>query len=76
MGNLAEKLEEIAHENDWGFMSDYSGRFMFGKLCCGIIADNSISVIEECAVNGIRGAIVDNLGLDYIVYFPDIQMEL
>lgn len=52
---------------------DYSGRFMFGKNCYGIDCDNAVTCIEQAAKRGLTGARYDNMGLGYIVYWPNIQ---
>lgn len=67
------KLEEIAAQVDGDLMSDYSGRCMYGKLCYGIVAENDARVIEEAGERGIKGAKVDNMGLQYIVYWEGIE---
>ena len=56
------------------FRSDYSGRGMYGKLCCAITCDYAIAVIEICAQKGIKGAMVDDMGKGQIVYWPDISI--
>ncbi len=67
-----EILQSIAEDLGGTFTDIYSGRNMFGKRCCGISYRDSISIIEECAEQGIKGGLVDNMGKDYIVYFPNI----
>jgi hypothetical protein len=67
-----QKLKRLAEENDWKFYSGYSGRGMYGKRCAGIVTDQP----HECiAIAGIRGAKLDNMGLQYIVYWPNIECD-
>jgi hypothetical protein len=50
----------------------YSGRGMFGATCYGIVHDDANEVIEEASSRGLRNAVTDNMGLQYIVYWPHI----
>lgn len=68
-------LKDVADEVDGKFCDDYSGRWMFGKTCVGIICDNAYSCIEAAAAQGIRGARTDNMGRSYIVYWPSIKSD-
>jgi len=52
---------------------DYSGRGMYGAKCLGIVCADPVPCIEYAAENGIRGAVYDQMGLDYIVYWPEIR---
>ena len=70
-----ESLQFVADEVEGELTSTYSGRGMFGKICYGIICDNHIETIEEAAINGITGAKFDQLGLGFIVYWPDLSDE-
>lgn len=51
----------------------YSGRGMFGAECVGITCDDPQEAIEEAASRGLRGADWDNLGRQYIVYWPSVK---
>lgn len=46
---------------------------MYGERCYGIVCDDPIPCIEEAAEQGIRGARYDNMGLQYIVYWPHLR---
>lgn len=48
----------------------YSGRGMYGAKCDGIVGSDFIDIIETAAANGLTGAKYDNMGHDYIVYWP------
>jgi hypothetical protein len=65
-------LEKIA-EQLGDLYPDYSGRFMYGARCVGIVTSNPMKVIEEASANGIRGALTDNMGKDTIVYWPHVK---
>lgn len=67
------KLREIADENGWVFRESYSGRNMGGAECVGIVGDDAIDIIEAAAALGIRGARQDNMGRQYIVYWPALK---
>lgn len=76
---LARELTDLGVRVD----KDYSGRFMFGRTCFGIVVDD-ISEVSTIAIDLSRSAqkefreVVramrrDNLGLSYIAYFPGYQ---
>lgn len=62
------------------FTDNYSGRFMYGKLCVGIIGNfipsDFIKVLSGIIDFSITGEPkVDTMGLGYIVYFENLQYE-
>lgn len=65
-------LRELAEDSGGRFYPDYSGRFMFGKTCVGIVTSDPQRVEEEAVMMGIRGARRDDMGLKTIVYWPNI----
>lgn len=66
---------------------NYSGRFMFGRTCLGVVVKNGYSYmdflikltqyLDENNVNDVElkleGVAVDDLGMDTIVYFPRME---
>ena len=50
----------------------YSGRFMYGKTCMGVVGKYREEIIEAAAERGLKGASTDNMGLSTIVYWPRI----
>ncbi len=66
-------IHKVADKVNGTVRSDYSGRGMFGAKCYGIICENYHDCINEAAYMGLLGATYDNMGLDYIVYWPMIQ---
>jgi hypothetical protein len=76
--NLDEKLDILNEAADivGGEMYEgYSGRGMFGERCYGITCSDPIPCVEAVAMQGITGANYDSMGLDYIVYWPNIRHE-
>ncbi len=66
-----EILREVTGELDVKEIRlDYSGRFMYGAECIGVVCDNDTECIELAAEKGLKGAKVDNMGKGYIVYYP------
>ena len=63
-------LAVVAIEVSGKLITDYSGRFMFGAECLGIICDNPTECIEKACSRGLIGARKDNMGLKWIVYWP------
>lgn len=76
--NLEEQIEalnEVADIIGGEIRDDYSGRGMYGRHCYGIDCDDPVSCIEQAATQGITGANYDQMGLQYIVYWPRIRNE-
>lgn len=83
--DIARLIQAFCDETD-GY-EFYSGRFMFGKKCVGIVCNDTSTVMVdlsqylfEHSVTDVRDALgticYDNLGLQYIVYFPDVETNL
>lgn len=86
--NIVEAIRLFCDENDekYSMYENYSGRFMFGRKCVGIVVRQGYSYMEmiikltmflnDCGVesfeNEIEDVRTDDLGLDTIVYFPKI----
>jgi hypothetical protein len=85
---LVNLINKFCNENDekYSAYENYSGRGMFGKKCMGIVVKQDYSYLEmlveltrfldahlyddvECKLEGVS---CDSLGLDTIVYFPNI----
>lgn len=71
--NQIHFLRQLAKENDWQFEEYYSGRGMFGETCIGIIGPNFQEIIEKAAQLGFIGSNQDQMGRDYIVYWPKLK---
>lgn len=65
---------------------DYSGRGMFGKACIGFCCSSPYSILVDLTeyistfeVMNIRQKLgricIDSMGMDKIVYFPDITIS-
>lgn len=81
-----ELIENFCEEYGYDFRGDYSGRFMYGKSCGGIVYDVDddtvlndleeylLDVDESDLAESIRdSARFDSMGLSRIVYFPNIS---
>lgn len=76
--NLEEKIELLHEVSDivgGEITNNYSGRGMYGARCYGIECDEPVSCIEQAAMQGITGANYDQMGLQYIVYWPGVERE-
>ena len=72
-------LEYLARELDLEIevISDYSGRAMYGAECIAIIANGVVldSMRDELTyIIGVKPR-VDNMGLDYVWYWPSLQTK-
>lgn len=87
MGNERQLAVDIirnyCEENDLEFRDDYSGRGMYGKRCVGFVGydylDDLIEICDRIRDEGIASASevlgiprVDNMGMQTIVYFPNL----
>ncbi len=66
-------LNEIAEELEGTVRESYSGRGMFGRTCMGIVCYSHIRCIELAGKKGLKGASYDNMGLQYIVYWRELD---
>lgn len=80
-------LEDVASNLNVDLRKDYSGRNMFGRECIGFTTNTSglkfgLELACELAVFGKDGTNLldemkhckeDNMGREFIYYFPDLQ---
>lgn len=72
-----EMLEVLS---DAGFEArSYSGRGMYGANCVGVVTDNNFGLgysiglaMAEREIYGMPNACYDSMGVDTIVYWPDL----
>lgn len=78
-----QQFQQLAEEIDGDVYENYSGRYMNGKTCLGIMVDNLYFSLFDLgyvvASNGIDFARelndlrTDNLGTKDIIYFPRLE---
>lgn len=74
--NTASVVENVANVNGWSYRSDYSDRGMFGSTCVGIVGPDRMEMEDACRGAGITADLwYDNMGEQYIVYFPEITIQ-
>jgi hypothetical protein len=77
INSLVEKIKKAADTAGAKYRGDYSGRFMFWDCCPGVIGD--IHTLAEVLANlpsELRKTFKqDNMGKEYIYYWPDIAGE-
>ena len=88
---VSSLIKKFCEENSdrYYVYENYSGRYMFGKTCLGIVVKNGFSHMEMLIkltdyINGAdltgaelefsEGLLLDELGKDMIVYFPNVVM--
>ena len=89
MKNIYCLIEKFCNEtNGCSFRADYSGRFMYGRTCVGIVIDDRVyeTIVSLCDflhesgieyVSDMLGTIhSDSMGLSQIIYFPDLNGKL
>ena len=85
--DIACLIQAFCDETDGYEFYNYSGRFMFGKKCVGIVCDDTSTVMMDLSqylfehgISDVRSALrticYDNLGLQYIVYFSNVETNL
>lgn len=81
-------MKEFCEQSDgyYRFYSGYSGRFMYGRRCAGIVTDASeaetvidlLDYFDEVGVKGAKTVIKkpasDNMALSMIYYWPELVM--
>jgi hypothetical protein len=69
-----DAIDELAEMFEASIREDYSGRFMYGDTCYGIVFDDDAdTVINQAIILGLTGSRIDNMGLSTIVYWPHIS---
>lgn len=77
----------VSEYEEYEIYENYSGRGMFGRICLGVVIKQGYSFMEflmnltrymdnnevEDTDFSLEGVAYDNLGLDTIVYFPNIR---
>ena len=66
-------LEKIAAELGGEVRGDYSGRCMFGRRCYGITTPDPTACVMLAGRFGLPRPSQDNMGLDFIIYWPDFD---
>lgn len=97
---ISRKLYNRLEEEGLQVRDNYSGRYMFGEICFGVVVDNIATAVYDVS-EALREIIIaerrddldlakeaadmledgnltecrtDNMGLDYIIYFPHITV--
>lgn len=89
MINSCDLIEKFCNErNGCSFRADYSGRFMNGRTCVGIVIDDRVyeTIVAlcdflheygvECVSDTLDSISSDSMGLSQIIYFPDLNGKL
>lgn len=71
-----EIIRDVATHLGGEVREHYSGKQMYGLTCPGIVCASFQDCVEEAASRGLRGAVVDHMGLQYIVYWPKLRSEV
>ena len=86
--NIVETIKMFCDESaeKYSIYENYSGKFMYGRKCVGIVVRQGYSYMEmiikltiflnDCGIESVESELedvrFDELGLDTIVYFPKI----
>lgn len=88
MNEIAKCIKKFCEENDgYNYVNNYSGRFMFGEICVGIIVDRSKSPMKmlmelthyfddnnvDDSELMLSNPAYDDMGLDTVCYFPFLK---
>ena len=75
MKTKIEIIETVAAKVAGLVRRNYSGRGMYGKTCVGIVCESPVTAVKSAQSRGLSGALTDNMGRDYIVYWPAVTAE-
>jgi hypothetical protein len=72
---LKNEIVNKAREMELEIRSNYSGRWMFGETCLGVVGsmlalDTLLSEVKGSA----KGLKKDSMGLEYIYYWPELKI--
>lgn len=70
--NEIQAVHDTAEAVGGKVRTDYSGRGMFGRTCYAIDCTDKVECIEQAARFGLNNAKYDNMGENWIVYWPHI----
>lgn len=68
-----ESIKDLARDVSGEVYEGYSGRGMYGDRCWGIAVHDPDEIKMRVREYGLPKPSVDNLGLDYIVYWPSVK---
>lgn len=83
--SIAEYIKSYCNDFGCKYLDNYSGRYMYGKKCIGIITDRNMlevmlelaDYLHECGIEKASEELEqvrwDNMGLDMVIYFPRIS---
>ena len=79
---IAEALYSIGYDETC-IRADYSGRFMYGDQCFGLVVPDIAVAFELAAtlaeagedISWIGGARTDSMARDIIIYWPHVQLD-
>jgi hypothetical protein len=77
INGMAEKIKEAANAAGASYRENYSGRYMFGDCCPGVVGD--VHTLAEVLANlpsVLRKTFKqDNMGMEYIYYWPNLATK-
>ena len=84
---MPERIKEFCEEYGYEYRDDYSGRFMYGSRCVGIVSEEAslftvliqlTEYLKDNEIDDIPNKIgvpkTDSMGIGAIIYFPKIHM--
>lgn len=85
MENICDLIEDFCNQQDGcTFYPAYSGRWMYGRTCVGIVIDDRVyenivslcDFLHDAGIMCVRDALgsiqSDNMGLSWIIYMPKL----
>lgn len=59
-------------EENGGLRTEYRWNAMHDRTCPAIVTDRPIGLVEHAAANGIFGAKINRIGVDFVVCWPNL----
>lgn len=86
MKSIVDIIKDFCRDYELDFMSDYSGRCMYGRTCIGVVCtdvEKTLLMIAdairdegyESVSEELGSPSSDNMGLARILYFPEVTCE-
>jgi hypothetical protein len=76
--SITDTIKQQAQNHNLRFTPDYSGRFMYGSVCIGVVGDNNDFLdfwadLDSQVRREIGHPSTDSMGLSTIWYWPQVE---
>lgn len=85
MADIKKVIADFCDERGLELVKRYSGRYMYGKTCYGIVCDSIKTILNlsdyirdngfDSVVDVLGNVEIDNMGYQKIIYFRKVTLE-